>query len=440
MKISIIGTGYVGLVTGVGFAHKGHEVICVDMIEEKVKKINEGTPPIYEKNLDYILKTVVNDGRFKATTDISKAIKNTELTFICVGTPSKKDGSIDTSSVEQAARDISYVLAEKKKYHVVCVKSTVTPGTTDSTVLHLLEKSGKKVSEEFGLGMNPEFLREGVAIDDFLKPDRIVIGGYDKKSTDIISRAYDDFDSPIFKTDIRTAEMIKYVSNSLLATKISFANEISRICEKIGVDVYEVMDGVGLDHRINRNFLNAGAGFGGSCFPKDVKALINFASGLDLSTCLLNSVLDVNEKQPIHLVDLLEYEIDELFEKKIALLGLTFKGGTDDVRETRALPIYQELKNRGAEVIIYEPTGYENFSEVIQDELEAVDSVSLALKEADGCIIQNDWDEFKNLSSDDFSKMKNKVIVDGRRVLNEQNLNNDITYIGVGRGRPNPSI
>lgn len=434
MKISIIGTGYVGLVSGVGFASKGHDVTCVDIIQEKVDKINEGVPPIYEKGLDDLLKEVVENDKLAATTDTVKAVKDTDITFICVGTPSREDGSIDVSGIKKAAEDIEEALKDKEGYHVICVKSTVVPGTTDQKVLPILEKSGKKVGADFGLGMNPEFLREGIALDDFLKPDRIVIGGWDERTINTIKGCYKDFDSPKLEVNIRTAEMIKYASNALLATKISFANEMSRLCEKIGVDVYDVMDGVGLDHRINRSFLNAGCGFGGSCFPKDVKAILDQAEKHGIDPKILKAVLDVNETQPIHTVELLEEKIGNLEGKRIAILGLAFKGGTDDIRETRALPIVEELIEKGADVVGYDPEAKDNFSELV-DDMEFADDIEGALKGADACIIQNDWSEFKTLESKDFNPMKSKLIVDARRLLDYKKLNDDIEYIGIGLGK-----
>ncbi len=433
MKISVIGTGYVGLVSGVGLASKGHEVICVDVVQEKVEKINSAEPPIYEEGLQELLSEVVSSGRLEATTDTESAVRDTEITFICVGTPSKEDGGVDLSGLKSAADDIKIALEKKDDHHIVCVKSTVVPGTTDSVVLPILEESGKEVGKDFGLGMNPEFLREGVALDDFLNPDRIVIGGYDEKTRNKIEKVYDDFDSPKLKMDIRTAEMIKYASNSLLATKISYANEMSRLCEKLGIDVYDVMDGVGLDHRIERSFLNAGCGFGGSCFPKDVKAIIEQSEKHGTEMKILKSVLEVNENQPIHAVDLLEEEIGDLKGKRIALLGLTFKGGTDDVRETRALPMAKKLLSKDADVIGYDPEGIDNFSDLI-DDIKFTEDIHRALKDADACIIQNDWPELIQLSSEDFKDMKDKIVVDARRVLDSEKLDEDITYIGIGKG------
>ncbi len=436
MKISIIGTGYVGLVSGVGFADKGHEVTCVDIDEEKVEKINAGKPPIYEEGLEELLEKVVGSGKLSATTDIEKAIKKSEITFICVGTPSREDGSIDTTYVENAAEDVSKALDKKDGYHVVVVKSTVTPGTTDGVVKEKLGSSGKNVGDDFGLGMNPEFLREGVALNDFLNPDRVVIGGWDQKSREMIEKVYESFDAPRLVTDIRTAEMIKYTSNALLATKISFANEMSRICEEVGIDVYDVMDGVGLDHRIKRDFLNAGPGFGGSCFPKDVKAVKNLANGKGIKTEILDSVLAINREQPLYTVEILERKMDHLKDKRIAVLGLTFKGGTDDIRETRALPMVRSLLKKGADVVGYDPEGIENFSKLLDgNEIDYAESIEDALIDVDACIIQNDWEEFKELNSEDLDRMNNKVVLDGRRVLDEEELGEDIVYLSVGKGR-----
>ncbi len=431
MRISIIGTGYVGLVSGVGFASKGHDLVCVDIDKEKVDMINRGEAPIYEEGLDELLAGLVTSGKLKATTDTVDAIIDTEITFICVGTPSGGDGGLDLNYVTKASQQVGEALAKKDQYHVVCVKSTVIPGTTDGALLKALEGSSKNVGDDFGLAMNPEFLREGIALKDFLEPDRIVIGGWDKKSMDILSEVYKDFNSTKMFTDLRTAEMIKYVSNALLATKISFANEISRLCEKAGTDVYDVMEGVGLDHRINQQFLNAGCGFGGSCFPKDVRALLKYAehSGIDME--ILSAVLEVNEEQPLHVVNLLEKTLGTVEGKRVVILGLAFKGGTDDVRESRALPMVKELVKKGASVIGYDPEAMKNFSFMV-DYIDYADTLEEALQDADACIIQNDWPEFKELSGSDFKVMKNKVVVDGRRLLDPKSLDDDVVYVGVG--------
>ncbi|MFW6065024.1 MAG: UDP-glucose dehydrogenase family protein [Candidatus Natronoplasma sp.] len=433
MKISIIGTGYVGLVSGVGFAKHGHEVICVDIDEDIVDSINNAIPPIYEEGLEELLENVVDSGRLSATTDLKGAVEKTDITFICVGTPSREDGSIDTSAIESATEDISEALDGKDDHHIVVVKSTVTPGTTDGMVKPILESNGKKIGDDLGLGMNPEFLREGVALNDFLDPDRIVIGGWDERSRETIEQVYDGFEAPKLVTDIRTAEMIKYTSNALLATKISFANEMSRICEEVGIDVYDVMDGVGLDHRIKRDFLNAGPGFGGSCFPKDVKAIKNLGQEMGIETKLLEAVLSINDEQPIHTVEMLEKKLGGLKGKKVTVLGLTFKGGTDDIRETRALPMVESLMEKGAMVTGYDPKGMDNFAELI-DGISYADSIEEALTDADACIIQNDWEEFGELEERDFNTMREKVVLDGRRMLDEEKLGEEVTYLTVGKG------
>ncbi len=431
MNISIIGTGYVGLVSGVGLAQKGHDVICIDKDRGKVDSINSAVPPIFERGLEPILGRLVDDDKLTATTDTVEAVKKTDITFICVGTPSSSDGSIDTSFLESATKDLSQGLIGKKSYHVVCVKSTVVPGTTENIVLPILEDAGLELGKDFGLGMNPEFLREGVALDDFMMPDRIVIGGGDQKTKEILAKVYEGFDSPIMLTAIKSAEMIKYASNSLLATKISYANEISRMCEKVGIDVYEVMDGVGMDHRINRDFLDAGVGFGGSCFPKDLKALVNFSRSIGINPRILESVIKVNERQPIHAVNLLEDMVGRLSGKKIAILGLAFKGETDDVRESRAIPMARELLRRGAKIVGYDPKASDNFLKEVEN-MEFADSVEDALTGSEGCIIQTDWDEFKSLTEPDFLVMRTPNVLDGRRVLDSDDFS-QVRYRTIGR-------
>lgn len=344
MNISIIGTGYVGLVTGVCLAKKGHKVICVDKIQSVVDSINNGITPIYEKNLNEFLIDVLGD-KLEATTDIKYAVENSEISIIAVGTPFT-EGKIDLEYVKEAAYDIGMVLKEKKDYHVVCVKSTVIPTTTDTIVLNILEvASGKKLGE-FGLVMNPEFLREGNAVEDFMNPDRIIIGTIDDTSFDVFSKIYKDyFSAPIIRTNTRTAEMIKYATNALLATLISFSNEIAAVSEEIGdIDAVEVLEGVHMDRRLSVNidgklikpdivkYLKPGRGFGGSCFPKDVKSIISFSESLGYVPRILKSVIEVNDFQTERLLNLLKEKIGELNSKSITVLGLSFKPGTDDIR------------------------------------------------------------------------------------------------------------
>ena len=424
MHISIIGTGYVGLSTGVGFAVKGNEVICVDIDKEKVEKINNGISPIYEPLLEDYLKKLLKQKRFRATTDLKDAIEKTEVSFISVGTPSKEDGSIDLKYIIDASIQIGEVLKSKKEYHVIVVKSTVVPGTTENVVLKNIEKSsGKKVGKDFGLCMNPEFLREGKAMEDFLNPDRIVIGEFDKKSGDVVEKLYKNFQAPIFRTSIKTAEMVKYASNAFLALKISYANEIGNICKLLGIDVNEVMKGVGMDRRISPHFLNAGCGYGGSCFPKDVEALIRKAKELGYEPKLLEEAQELNKRQKVKLVEQLERKIGSVKNKTICVLGLAFKPDSDDIREASSIAIISKLLEKGAKVKVYDPKAMENMKKIFP-QIEYASNAKKALEGSDACLIVTEWDEFKKLTDTDFGKMKNKIILEGRRVLDRKKVSN----------------
>jgi UDPglucose 6-dehydrogenase len=417
MKISIIGSGYVGLVTGVCFAELGNRVILVDVILDKVEKINRGTAPIYEENLDRMLKKNLGHGRLHATTHIEKAVLDSDITFIAVGTPSKKDGSIDTAYVKKAAVDIGKALKEKGGYHVVVVKSTVVPGTTEDFVLPLLEKnSGKRAGRDFGVAINPEFLREGKAIYDFMNPDRIVIGGLDEQSKRIVERLYKDFKCPIMLTGIKTAEMAKYASNAFLATKISFINEIGNLCKSLGIDTYEVASGMGYDKRIERSFLDSGIGYGGSCFPKDVRAIIAKSKKAGINPRILSAVEAVNEKQPVKIVELLKKRIPGLKGKTIAVLGLAFKPGTDDIREAPSVKILQALIDAGASVNAYDPQAAENVKHIFKN-VNYFSNAKAALEGADACLLLTEWPEFKKLTDEDFNVMRGNVIIEGRKIL-----------------------
>jgi UDPglucose 6-dehydrogenase len=435
IKITMVGMGYVGLVTGAAFAKHGFDTTCTTTTPEKAERLNQGITPFYEPGLDELVKEGVDNGLFHGATDNIKCVKESDITFICVGTPSLADGSIDLGHVEKVAGDIGLALAEMNRYHVVVAKSTITPSTTDSLILPILEeKSGKKVGEDFGLCMNPEFLREGAALQDSLHPDRIVVGGYDQKSIDFVMRVYEGFDCPKFATDLRTAEMVKYGANCLLATKITFANEFANICEFYNVDVYEMMKGVGLDFRINPAFLNAGVGFGGSCFPKDVNAITATAKKNGYNPRILAAILDVNETQPLRVVELADKKAQGLKDKRVALLGLSFKPDTDDVRYTRALPIAEAVIDKGATVVAYDPKAIENFQKLTDKPIIYVKSAKEALKDADLCIIQSDWSEFKSISPGEFKElMKTPLIIDGRRSFDPNQLKKEgITYFGIG--------
>lgn len=427
MKISVIGTGYVGLITGVGLASRGHEVACVDIVPEKVEKINKGQSPIFEEGLDELLKQVLAKGNFKATLDAKNAILNSELSFICVGTPSIDDGSADLAYVKSAAKTVGQALKEKKAYHVVIMKSTVVPGTTEKVLIPILEKeSGKKAGADFGVCMTPEFLREGKALEDFLNPDRVIIGSLDERSKNAAKKINEIKDRPFLVTTLRTAEMIKYASNAFLATKISFINEIGNICKELGIDTTQVAKGMGMDHRISPHFLHPGVGFGGSCFPKDVQALIHQAkTEFNYKPKLISTVMEVNDDQPLRLVELAERKTGSLKGKTAAVLGLAFKSGTDDMRESRAIIVINALLAKGAKVQAYDPKAAENARKIFGSKITYASGVSGAIKGADFCLIVTEWPEFKNI---DFSGMKSKKVFDGRNILENRD---EVEYEGL---------
>lgn len=426
MKISVIGSGYVGLITGVGFASKGHFITCVDVDKAKVERINKGEPPIYEKDLEQMLGDAMSKRRFCATTDLKTAILNTELSFVCVGTPSRDDGSIDLTYVEGVCNSIGEVLKEKQEYHTIVIKSTVVPGTTGTVCVPLLEESsGKKAGRDFGVCMSPEFLREGLAMDDFLSPSRHVIGAFDTKSSQALYQLYSEFNCPIVTTDLSTAEMIKYASNLFLASKISYINEIGNLCKLLGADVYKVAEGMGLDSRISPYFLSAGLGYGGSCLPKDTKALVAKAKEIGYDPKLLEAINETNNMQCMRFLDLARKKLGSFQGKKVAVLGLAFKPGTDDMRESPAIPIVKKLIEEEAQVSAYDPKAIENAKPILGDSLEYCGSAPEALKDADLCLLVTDWKEFKNL---DFGEMKQKIVVEGRKVLRDTS---DIDFEGI---------
>ncbi len=425
MRISVIGTGYVGTVSAACFAELGHEVICVDIDKSKIDQINAGIPPIFEEGLSALLKKHAGKN-LSATSDYEFAVNNSDVSFISVGTPSDSHGNIDLGIIRAASASLGDSLGKKKDYHVVVVKSTVVPETTENVVLPILEKHSGKHIGEFGIAMNPEFLREGKAVYDFMHPDKIVVGSLDKRSGDIVASLYKGLKCEVTRTNPRTAEMIKYANNAFLATKISFANELGNICKELGIDTYEVMKAVGKDFRIGSHFLNSGAGFGGSCFPKDVKALIGKASHIGYDPVLLKSVIDVNERQPSRMVYLLKNKLGNLKGKTIAVLGLAFKNDTDDIRESRSIPVIKELLDNGAKVNAYDPMANDNMKKVYGS-IGYFNLSEDALRGADACLIMTEWDEFKSLNKE-FNVMKNKLIIDGRHMLA---LRNDVQYVGL---------
>jgi len=424
MKICVVGTGYVGLITGVGLAKNGFDVVCVDVDSRKVEMINRKEPPIFEEGLPELMQELVPK-KMSATTDLKKAVLESGIVFICVGTPCGDSGKIDLKFVRAAAEQIGKALKEKKDYSVVVVKSTVVPGTTGEVVGPLLEEhSGKRIGKDFGLAMTPEFLREGKAVEDVFAPDRIVIGAVDDKSRSLVKSLYASYSCPILETDLKTAEMIKYASNSFLATKISFVNEMGNLCKKLGIDMNDVAKGMGLDSRIGPKFLQSGCGFGGSCFGKDVSAILNKGREAGEEMTLLKTTLEVNRKQPLKMVELLEKRLGNLKGKKIAVLGLAFKEGTDDVRDSPAIPIIRELEGKGAIVAAYDPEASESMKKVFP-KLELAKNGGAAVKWADGVLLVTPWKEFETL---DYGA---KPVIDGKNVLPKEARKRAKYYEGI---------
>jgi UDPglucose 6-dehydrogenase len=390
-------------------------VICLDIDEEKVEMINQGKPPFYEQGLRELLEKHIGRNLI-ATASYEQAIANSSISFICVGTHQVKEASASIG------REIG-----KKNYHIVVMKSTILPLTSEEIVIPIIEENSKgKIGEKFGYAVNPEFLREGKAIYDFMNPDKIVIGAFDERSKKEVGKLYENFKCNFLYTDLKTAEMIKYANNAFLATKISFSNEIGNICKQLGIDSYVVMRAIGYDYRINPHFLNSGLGYGGSCLPKDLNALIGKAREIGYKPKLLEAVAKVNEEQPIRMINLLRKKL-RIKDKKIALLGLAFKNDTDDVRESRAIPIIKMLKERGAKISAYDPKANENMRRIYPD-IEYCNSAREALREAEACLILTEWEEFSRLK-EEFEVMKNKLVIDGRHILNPIGLN--IEYEGL---------
>ncbi|ABK14864.1 UDP-glucose dehydrogenase family protein [Methanothrix thermoacetophila] len=415
MKISVVGGGYVGLVSAVCFAELGHSVDLIEIDRAKCDAINAGQPPIYEVGLEERLSA--HAGRNLHAYVEYDHIKYSDIIFICVGTPQGPDGHPDISNIISASESIGRALRDKDgtRYHVVVVKSTVPPGTTERQVIPSVLRQFGKNNDQIGFAVNPEFLREGMAVWDFLNPDRIVIGCRKKMDGDLVEAAYSGINAPVIRTGIMAAEMIKYASNAFLATKISYANEIGNICKKLGIDVYEVMRAVGLDRRIGPAFLNAGIGFGGSCLPKDVSALIALAEDMGEDPILLKSVMQINKLQPLRLIDLLIKRVGHLNGKKIAVLGLSFKENTDDVRESRSIVVIKELIRRGARVAAYDPKANQSMKRFLT-EIDYCSSASEALTGADACLVMTEWPEFAHLDKE-FDLMKSRIVIEGRRIL-----------------------
>lgn len=432
MKIAVVGTGYVGLVTGTCFAETGNEVICVDIDKKKVDMLMNGQITIYEPGLEKLFLRNLKEDRLHFTTDLASGIKNASIIFLALPTPPGEDGSADLKYVLGSADDIGKLLTD---YKVIIDKSTVPVGTAEKVHAAI----AKNYKGEFDVVSNPEFLREGVAVDDFMKPDRVVIGTASERAKKVMGDLYAPFvrqGNPVIFMDERSAELTKYAANSFLATKISFMNEIAHLCERLGADVDMVRKGIGSDERIGRRFLFPGIGYGGSCFPKDVQALVQSSSEIQYDFKILNAVMDVNERQKLHLIPKIKrYFKGSLKGKHFGLWGLAFKPNTDDIREAPALFMIDALINEGATITAFDPEAMPNVKNVIGDKINYAESQYDALKNADALIIATEWNEFR---TPDFLKivstLKSKIIFDGRNLFDTQAIKElGFYYESVGR-------
>jgi len=447
MNISIIGTGYVGLVTGACFAESGNNVICMDIDKEKINKLKKGIVPIYEPGLDEIVRKNLNTGRLKFTTDLEYAVRNSEIIFLCLPTPPGKDGDADLGILFSVVKNIAKILRglakdEKNQLKKLIVsKSTVPVGTADK-IKEMLNKELGKYSDKIDLyvASNPEFLKEGNAVQDFMFPDRVVIGVNDGEAEKILRELYEPFvrtGAPILVMDTRSAEMVKYTANAFLAMRISFMNEIANLCEKLGADVEKVRIAIGYDNRIGPRFLFPGVGWGGSCFPKDIKALMKMGEKNGVELKIVKSVYEVNERQKKLIVEKIKKHFGrELKNKKIAIWGLSFKPKTDDMREAPSIVIINELLKLGAKISAFDPVAVPNAKKIFGDKVKFAKNQYEALKNADALVLITEWQEFRE---PDFNYiktlMRTPVVFDGRNIYNPEKLKKlGFIYYGIGRG------
>jgi UDPglucose 6-dehydrogenase len=438
MKIAVIGTGYVGLVTGTCFAETGNEVICVDIDKSKVERLSKGEITIYEPGLEKLFLRNLKEERLRFTTNLSEAVKDALLVLLALPTPPGEDGSADLSYILGVAAELGKLI-KPGDYKVVIDKSTVPVGTSAKVKNKILETGGKAVEGSFDVVSNPEFLREGIAVEDFMKPDRVVIGTDSARARKVIDDLYAPFvrqGNPVIFMDEPSAELTKYAANSFLATKISFMNEIAILCERFGADVDMVRRGIGSDSRIGKRFLFPGIGYGGSCFPKDVQALVKSANEVDYDFQILNAVMKVNEAQKLHLMPAIsKYFNHQLKGMRIAIWGLAFKPNTDDIREAPAFYMIDALLKAGASVCAFDPEAMHNTKAVLKDKIEYGENQYATLKDADALVIATEWNEFR---TPDFNKiasnLKNKVIFDGRNLFDLTDMKElGFYYVSVGR-------
>ena len=430
MKLTIIGSGYVGLTTGACFAQVGHHVLCVDNNPQKIEKLLRGEIPIYEPGLEELVTNNVSAGRLKFTTSTEEGVAFGDVVFIAVPTPPQPDGSVDLRFIEKVAREIASVL---KSYKVIVDKSTV-PVKTGEKVTETIKRYAPTV--EFDVVSNPEFLREGCAVEDLMNPDRIVIGANSDRAMALMQKVYEPFVAPVLVTDINSAELIKHAANSFLALKISYINAVSAICEASGADVEKVAEGIGMDKRIGRHFLNAGIGYGGSCFPKDIAAFVAISEQMGVPFTLLKEVQRINRDQLQRFIKTIREALWVLGDKKIAVWGLTFKNNTDDIRSSVAIDLVEALVAEGAHVTAYDPKGMENAKELpLAAKIKFADSALAAVDGAEALIVATEWPEFRQ---QDFAEVKLRMIApmifDGRNLLDPATMKDlGFTYRGIGR-------
>ncbi|MFZ4060755.1 MAG: UDP-glucose dehydrogenase family protein [Bacteroidia bacterium] len=432
MNICVIGTGYVGLVTGTCLAETGNQVVCVDIDQQKVENMKKGIVPIYEPQLDVFFERNLKQGRLSFTTDLAEGVRNAEVLFLALPTPPGEDGSADLSYVLGVAGQLGPLL---NSYKVIIDKSTVPVGTADLVREAILPGA----TVEFDVVSNPEFLREGFAVEDFMKPDRIVIGTESPRAREILTDLYSPYvrqGNPIYFMDERSAEMTKYAANSFLATKISFMNEIARLCERVGANVDQVRLGIGSDERIGKRFLFPGLGYGGSCFPKDVQALVHTANQNEYDFKILQAVMEVNQSQKAFFAQkILHFFQGDLKGKRIALWGLAFKPDTDDIREAPALDLIDTLREAGAEIVAFDPEAMPNVKQVLGDAIGYAESAYSALDQADALVVATEWAVFRNLNMDEIkNRLKAPVVFDGRNIFQPGKMKTlGFQYFSIGR-------
>jgi UDPglucose 6-dehydrogenase len=441
--IGIVGLGFVGIASAAAFVHYGRSVICFDISAARREQVRRGDSPMYEAGLGEFLRATVGSGRLHVVDSLDALVTSSATVFLCVPTPATEGGGIDLHSLERAATEVGASVARVDTWRSVIVKSTAVPGTAESTVAPLVAKaSGRTVDVGFGIASNPEFLSEGTLVEDALHPSRIVIGVREGRTRGLLEEAYRGFPAPLLVLRPAGAELLKYAWNALLATRISFANEVAALAETLGVDIRDVMDGVGKDPSVGSGYLRAGPGFGGSCLGKDLTAIVEFARQRGVDMRLLRATLEVNRSQPAHVVDLAAHAAGGVDARTVALLGLSFKAGTDDVRDSQAYPLLRELVRRGARVRLFDPVATEAFLRGLpsdwraahENDFDVLAGLEPTVRGADLAIIQADWPEFRAAPSEWWATLRMKLVVDSRRTLDPAELErNGVRYVAVGR-------